>query len=218
MYSIEQDDLESWPELGGVDSRTGLFCVAKALDTLYVWKFVPWLKDIMDDMYQMGMEPCSREVQALLEDDFGFDCFSTYFDSGSPLSSYDSCVALASSDDPEKYQAIAEKVYPRLFDKLKIGQKSTCDKNKQLIYARRGSETPLMHPNIEAYMRNHEEFSPGQLEEILEEEEGLTRISSCRGEIVLCWAYCAPDENLQFPKPDDSFYQSHPDDWESWLA
>lgn len=97
------------------------------------------------------------------------------------------------------------------FKKLSIGIENDHLGGK-LLYARLGSEPPLMHPNLRAYMKQHKQFSIDDLENFLDFKRQSHRIKTGAGEIVLCRSEEVPDKELQFPVPPPSPYNSIFDD------
>lgn len=212
MYYLELDDVDEEQKLYlGSENTDGEICVAYG-DDGYFYKYADWLEPIMDNFKMLGVGGYEiDEITEIFEDDFIMNTWTVYADGAGPVNSFTYCLAWADPSLEKDIDKYADGVYQRLFKKLSIDDENYYLGGK-LLYARLGSDRPLIHPNIGAYMKQHKTFTVEDLEEFLDNKRHLHRIKTSAGEIVLCWSSDVPDKDLKFPVPPLSPHNSIFDD------
>ncbi len=108
-------DEEIYPALG----ESGEYGVLLALGEDYYEEFVPWLEDIVQKAYRLGLEPYSWDLNRFIEDDLELVTDPYEFDGGMPGTAATFLYAWGLDDEKEAVISMAKIAFSRLAKALK---------------------------------------------------------------------------------------------------
>ena len=113
-------DEEIYPSLG----ESGEYGVLLALGEDYYEEFVPWLEDIVQKAYHLGLEPYSWDLNRFIEDDLELVTDPYEFDGGMPGTAATFLYAWGLDDEKEAVISMAKSAFSRLAKALKPDMKN----------------------------------------------------------------------------------------------
>ena len=108
-------DEEIYPGL----SESGKYGVLLALGEDYYEEFVPWLEEIVQKVYRLGLEPYSWDLNRFIEDDLELVTDPYEFDGGMPGTAATFLYAWGLDDEKEAVISMAKSAFSRLAKALK---------------------------------------------------------------------------------------------------
>ena len=108
-------DDEIYPALG----ESGKYGVLLALGEDYYEEFVPWLEEIVQKAYRLGLEPYSWDLNRFIEEDLELVTDPYEFDGGMPGTAATFLYAWGLDDEKEAVISMAKSAFSRLAKVLK---------------------------------------------------------------------------------------------------
>ena len=106
---------EAYPALG----ESGKYGILLALGENYYEEFVPWLEEIVQKAYRLGLEPYSWDLNRFIEEDLELVIDPYEFEGGMPGTAATFLYAWGFEDEKEAVISIAKKAFSRLAKSLK---------------------------------------------------------------------------------------------------